>query len=74
MLLYALDVDDHLQMMDQLWVPKCPLLQPMHVPICSCMAITLNMTFSVTYYLEIHNAMYVHYKSCILPTNVELVV
>ena len=28
------------------------------------------MIFSVTYYLELHNAIFIHYISHILPTNV----
>ena len=35
---------------------------------------TLNMIFSVTFYLELHNATSIYCISCILPTDVRLVV
>ena len=36
--------------------------------------VTLNMIFSVTYYLELHNAISIYCSSHILPTNVELII
>ena len=35
---------------------------------------TLNMIFSVTYYLKLQNAISIYYISHILPTNVKLIV
>ena len=35
---------------------------------------TLNMVFSVSYYLELHDVIFIYCRSHILPANVKLVV
>ena len=43
-------------------------------PHTSGLVSTLNMTFSVTYYLELHNTIIVYCTSHFLPAKVQLVV
>ena len=52
-----------------------PFLLVSHIQVYYvCVLTTLNMIFNVTYYLELHNAIFICCISHILPTNVKLVV
>ena len=57
-----------------LFHPKFDLIQKSDLCCPNIVSVTtLNMIFSVTYYLEVYNVIYVYCISHILPTNVELV-